>query len=150
VKGNGMSGHAEEISAILMEKVKAYGEFQSVTGLLLRALENDEMVEVVRFIERREELMRNIDGLDRRIDRYRHSAPSDKNPVNIRLMGRISDELAEILKRIMTADCCCYTTAASKCEEARKELMLVRKKKVGIQGYALKTQRIPKFLNVQT
>lgn len=145
-----MAGQTEDISIILKQKVKAYDEFQFVTGLLQKAIESDDMTIANNFIDRREELIGQIDRLDSRINRHRNSIPFPESPAVIRQMATISADLGEKLKQLMVANHDCTITAANKCEGVRKELIVICHQEKGIQGYAYKMQRQPKFLNVQT
>jgi hypothetical protein len=65
-------------------------------------------------------------------------------------MGKLPEEFGRMLKQIISANQACDTIAASKCEATRKELMNLRQTEEGLQGYAQKTERIPKFLNLHT
>ncbi|MHB8770839.1 MAG: hypothetical protein ACYC7J_07585 [Syntrophales bacterium] len=145
-----MTRHREEIAAILVRKLRAYEEFQAVTGLLRTALESEETATVDRCVECREELMRQIEGLDRRIDHQRRSAPADQRRAIDGLLTDMSGKLGEKLKEIITADHDCSAFAAARCEEMRKELAAVRHQKEGFHGYASQSSRPPKFLNVRT
>lgn len=149
-RGNKVSTPREELATILLQKAQVYGEFESVTALLRQALDDDPMGAVVDFIKRREELIRDIASLDRRMDQHRHAAPSPQNPATRRLLEQVTRELGANLKRIMMVDTECRTIAARKFEEARRELTRLRQTKEGIHGYALKAKRLPKFLNVET
>jgi hypothetical protein len=142
--------HGEELSAVLRQKLKAYEEFQSVTGLLQTALESDEMNEVLRCIKRREELMRDIEGLDLCIARHGRLAPPDQRQAINRLLADSSGKLGEKLERIFMADRDCTAIAARKHEEMRRELAVIRHQREGVHGYALKSDRAPRFLNVRT
>ena len=141
---------AEEIFAILVEKSKAYDEFQSATRFLKKAIETEEMEAVNQLIKRREELIGDIDGLDRRINRYWHSVPLDQRPAIIRRVARISDDLGGKLRQINSANQDCTAIAAHSCKVLRNNLMVINQEKEGLQGYAGMTQRIPKFLSVRT
>ena len=145
-----MARHTEEISALLTRKLRTYEEFQVVTGLLRTALEGEEKAEVHRCVERREELIREIEGLDRRIDHHRRSAPFEHGPVVMQLLNDMSGKLGERLKGIITIDQDCTALAEQRREETRKELAAVRNQKAGFRGYAVKSPRTPKFLNVRT
>lgn len=145
-----MTGHREEIAVILVRKLRAYEEFQAVTGLLRTALESEEAATVDRCIACREELMREIGGLDRRIDHQRRSAPADQRAAIDRLLTDMSGKLREKLQEIITADRDCSAFATGRCEEMRKELAAVRHQKEGFHGYASNSSRPPKFLNVRT
>ena len=145
-----MSTPREELAGILMQKTKVYDEFESATALLRKALDADRIGAVVDFIKRREELMRDIASLDRRIDRHQRRSPSAHHPADGRLAERLSQELDAKLKRIMAVDADCRAIAASNCDEARKELMRVSQTREGIHGYGRNAKRLPKFLNIET
>jgi hypothetical protein len=145
-----MSAPREELAAILIQKAKVYDEFASVTELLRQALDDDRMGAVVEFIKQRDKLMRDCAGLDRRSHPHRHSAPSPQNQGAERLAEHVSRDLGAKLKQIMAVDTECRTIAARKYEEARKELRRFSQAKEGIQGYALKAKRPPKFLSIET
>jgi hypothetical protein len=141
---------AEEICGILVEKIKAYDEFQSATGLLKKAFETEEMEGVNQYIKRREELIGDIDELDRRINRYWHSIRFDQRPAIVRRVARISDDLGGKLSQINSANQDCTAIAVRSCEVLWNDLTVFNQKKEGLQGYFGKTQRIPKFLSVRT
>ncbi|MCL5807306.1 MAG: flagellar protein FlgN [Deltaproteobacteria bacterium] len=141
---------AEEIFAMLVEKGKAYDEFLSVTELLKNAIETEEMEEVDRFIKCREELIGEIDGLDRRISRYQHSIPLDQRSAIFQRVASMSDDLGGKLRQINSTNQVCTAIAARSCEALRNDLTVINQQRQGIQGYVDKTQRIPKFLSVRS
>ena len=145
-----MTFHTEELSIILMRKLQTYAEFHSVTGLLRNALECEEMTAVNQCIDRREELVREIDGLDRRIDHHRRFASLDQSRAIARLLSEMSVKLSEQLRRIIADDRDCTALVEQRRDETRKELAAIRHQKEGFHGYALKPPRMPKFLNVRT
>jgi hypothetical protein len=144
-----MADQREEMSIILTQKVKAYDEFQFVTGLIQKAIESDDMAVINNFIDRREELIRHINRLDCRINCYRNSVPFHESPAVIQRIATISEALSKKLKQLLAADHDCTATATNRCEAVRKELIVIRHQEKGLKGYALKMQRMPKFLNVQ-
>jgi hypothetical protein len=150
IEAETMTGQTEDISVILTQKLKAYDEFQFVTGLLQKAIDGDDMTMTNKLVDRREELIQAIDRLDCRINHHRDSIPGREGPTVVRRMATISEVLGEKLEEIMIANRGCITTVANRCEAVRKELTVIRHNEKGLQGYALKMQRIPKFLNVQT
>lgn len=141
---------AEEIYAMLLGKSKAYDEFQSATGLLKKAIETEEMGSVNQFINRREKLIGDIDGLDRQINCYWQSVPFDQRPAIIRRVARISGDFDSKLRQINSVNQDCTAIAARSCESLRNDLMVINQKKEGLQGYVGMAKRIPKFLSVQT
>ncbi len=146
-----MSRHREEISAMLARKLRAFEEFRSLTGQLRAALESDETETVSRCVERREALMRDVEGLDRRIARQRRSAPADECAAINRVVEEASGELGEKLELIVAADRDCAALAAQRQAAFRNELAAIRKQRVGLHGYApQRAPGTPKFLNVQT
>jgi hypothetical protein len=145
-----MAGQTDDISVILIQKLKAYDEFQFVTGLLQEAIGGDDMTMTNNLVDRREELIEHIDRLDYRINHHRNSIPARESPTVGRPMATISEALSEKLEEIMIANRDCITAVANRCEAVRKELTVIRHSEKGLQGYALKMQRTPKFLNVQT
>jgi flagellar biosynthesis/type III secretory pathway chaperone len=145
-----MVNQLDDLDHSLERKLKAYDEFLEATLLLQKALENEEMAAVTQLLTRREELIKDIDGLDRRINRYRQEGLFARSSAITRLTGKLPDEIRQTLKQIRSANQACDTIAASRCEATRKELMILRQTEVGLQGYAHKTERIPKFLNLHT
>lgn len=140
----------EEISTLLTRKLRACDELQTVTGLLRTALEGEEMEAVNRCLRRREALMRESEGLDRRIDEHRRSAPVEQHPAIDRLLADMSERLGGKLKGIVAIDQDCTAIATQRHEEMRNQLAAVRHQREGLQGYAGKSPRMPKFLNVRT
>ena len=141
---------AEELSAMLAEKGKAYDEFQSATDLLKGAIENEEIASINRLIKRRDELIGNIDELDGRIKRHWHSVPLDQRSAVIRRVASISDDLYGKLERINSTNHECTSIAARSCAALQSDLMVINQTKEGLQGYAGMKQRIPKFFSVRT
>lgn len=145
-----MTSCPAEIAAILGKKREAYDEFLCDTRRLRSALERDEAAEVHEVIERRQELIRTIEGLDRQVRRLQQSVPPDQKTSVVRITATIAQALGETLKEIISANQQCDAVAAGRREKARQDLTVVRRQEDGLQGYAPKRQRIPKFLNVQT
>jgi hypothetical protein len=139
---------AEEIYAMLVEKSRSCDEFQSTTGLLKKAIETEEMGAVNRLIKRREELMKDIDGLDRRIDCHWHSVPINQCPAIIRQVARISDDISGKLRQIDSDNKDCAAIATHHCESLRNDLTVLNRKIEGLHGYTGNSERMPKFLSV--
>jgi hypothetical protein len=141
-----MTNHTNELDHVLEKKVEACEAFLSATLLLKAALEAEEMSVVDHLIERRHELIGVIDDVDRRVGHCRHAGPPEENQRVLIL----SADLNRVLKQIMSANRDCEAVASGKREDARKELTINRHREEGLMGYALKTNRAPKFLNVRT
>jgi len=140
----------EELSETLAEKGRAYDEFLSVTGFLKEAVETEEIDAVNRFIKQRDEIIRHINEIDRRIKRYWHSVPLDQRSAVIRRVTRVLDDLYGKLRRINAINQDCAAMAVRSCDALKKEMVSINQKKEGLQGYAGITQRIPKFVSVRT
>ncbi len=141
---------AEELFGMLVEKGRAYDEFQSVTELLKKAVETEEIGAVNQFIKCREELIEEIDDIDGRIKCHWQSVPLEQRSTVARRVARISDDLFSKLRLINSTNLDCTATAALRCEALRNDLTVINQQKEGLQGYVGKTQRIPKFLSVRT
>jgi len=141
-----MTNHPNDMYHVLEKKVKACEDFLSATLLLKEALETEEMTAVNHLIGHRQELIRVIDGMDRRLGDYRHTVPPDKN----RRIVILSEDLKRILKKIMSANHDCDAIAAGRCEGLKNEMISINQKEEGLQGYVRGTQRMPKFLNIRT
>jgi len=133
----------------LEKKVKACDEFLSATLLLKEALETEEMTAVNNLISRREKLVGIIDGLDRRIDRYRQAGLFAQDSVNRRKMIKYSEDIKRTLKQILSANQDCDTIAAGRCEGLRKDITSIRRKEEGFHGYSRSKEKTQKFLNIQ-
>jgi len=145
-----MTCRGEEIAAVLKRKLQAVEEFGLVTGALRAALESGEMNEVSRCIERRADLIRDIEGLDRQIDRSRRMAPADRRPEIEGLLTDMSGKLGDTLRCALAIDRECTAIASQTHEETRRELAAIRHQKRGVHGYVLKTDRKPRFPSVHT
>ena len=130
---------------MLEKKVKACEDFLSATLLLKEALETEKMTAADHLIKRRQELIRVIDGMDRRIGHYRHAGPPDKNKRRVIL----SEDLKRVLKQIISANHDCDAIAAGRCEGLRKEIISIRLKEEGFHGYSRSKEKTQKFLNIQ-
>jgi hypothetical protein len=149
-KAEAMSSPIDEQYAILEQKLQAYDEFHAATGLLKQALESDEMTTVGRVIKRREAIIAHIDGLDRRLNRQQQSGLSRQDPAMLRRLTKMSADLGERLKQILSANQACDAVAAGRCEVLKKDLAAIRQNEDGLQVYFRKTQGAPKFLSVKT
>jgi hypothetical protein len=145
-----MANHLDDMDQALQQKLESYEDFLSATLLLKKVLETEEMTAVNRLIKRREELIGIIDGLDRRFGLYLQTFPPDHRPVIGERMSKISEALGKTLERILSADQDCRILAAGKCEAIRNDLIVIRHKKEGLQGYAAKTERMIQFLDMRT
>jgi hypothetical protein len=145
-----MANHLNDMDHALQQKLESYEDFLSATLLLKKALETEEMTAVNHLIERREELIGIIDGLDRRFSRHLQTLGSDHGPVISERMSKMSEGLSKTLERILSADQDCGILVAGKCDAMRKELNVIRHKKEGLQGYAPKTGRMVQFLDTRT
>jgi hypothetical protein len=136
-----MANPLNDIDHVLEQKLKACEDFLSATLLLKEALETEEMTAVDHLIGRRQELIRVIDGMDRRIGHYR----PDKNKRSVIL----SEDLKRVLKQIMSANHDCDAIAAGRCEGLRKDLISIRRKEEGFHEYSRSKEKTQKFLNIQ-
>jgi hypothetical protein len=141
-----MTNYANDLEHILDKKIHVCEDFLSATLLLKEALETEEMTAVDHLIGRRQELMRVIDDVDRRLGQYRHTDP----PHESRQMLMLAEDLKRIFEQIMSANRACEAVASGKCEDTRKELVMVRQREGGLTGYAPQMNRVPKFFNVRT
>jgi len=108
------------------------------------------MAAVENTLRRRGELIGIIGEIDRLIDNYRKKSLLYHDGTPHQSLKQISEEIREKLKRIVSVNRDCQEMTAGKLEMTRKDLIALRQTKKGIQQYAPKAQRIPKFLNVQT
>ncbi len=145
-----MTDSVNDLSVILTKKLTFYDEFLSSTKHLLKALETGELEMVNTFIQRREELIRIIDDVDRRINHYqKHGQAMQSSAANNieYLSAHIRDKLGEI--KSVNGDC--QVVAANNRETIRKELKTLRQTKEGIHRYAPKEMKqTPKFLHIST
>jgi hypothetical protein len=141
---------SDDIYAILIQKRKAFDEFESITGLLRHALESEDLTAVNRFIERRDELIPIIDEIDCHIRGYRQKDQPDQGPVLDQGMTEMSERFYERLMQIISINQECNAIAASLCDVLKKKMATVHKNEEGLHVYAAKTQGIPKFLNIHT
>jgi hypothetical protein len=140
-----MTNYPNDMYHMLEKKVKACEDFLSATLLLKEALETEKMTAADHLIKRRQELIRVIDGMDRRIGHYRHAGPPDKNKRRVIL----SEDLKRVLKQIISANHDCDAIAAGRCEGLRKEIISIRLKEEGFHGYSRSKEKTQKFLNIQ-
>lgn len=145
-----MNSFEEVVCATLEKKLLTYKAFHTATELLQQALEGEEMTTACRLIDRREALMTDIDGLDRRLRDQRRLILSRGDPALVGKMARLSADLDETLKQILSANQACDAIAAGRCEALRKDLAAIRRHGGGLHAYAHKATGRPKFLNVKT
>jgi hypothetical protein len=145
-----MDSPIDEPYTILEQKLQAYDAFHAATGLLKQALESDDMTAVCRFIKSREALIAHIDGLDRRFNHQQQSVLSRHDPAIMRRRAKISADLGERLKEILSANQACDAIAAGRCEVLKRDLATIRKNEDGLHVYAGKAQGTPKFLSIRT
>ena len=140
-----------DLEETLRRKLQGCGEFLKATLLLSEALASEETAVIERLLDRRERLIRDIDGLDRRIDLHRREGRYARGSAIAARWETFSEEIGRTLEQIISANQACDTIAANSRETARRELMILRQKEQGLQRYAdRKTERTPKFLNLQT
>ena len=144
------ANHSPDLDDSWERKVRAYDAFLEATLLLQEALEKEELGAVEQLLTRREGLIREIDGLDRRINRHQQEGPGARSFAPAGRREKLPGEIGRTLKQIISANQACDTLAASKCEATRKELRTLRQTEEGFQGYAQKTESLPKFLDLQT
>ncbi|MFH1081599.1 MAG: flagellar export chaperone FlgN [Pseudomonadota bacterium] len=140
-----MTNPVNEIHHILKQKLEACNDFLSATNLLEEALEKEEMTTVDRLIGRREELMRVIESIDRRLGRYQREYPFDRTPP----AAKVSEDINRVLKQIISVNQECNAVAAGRYESLKEDLMIIRQKEAGFHGYSRAT-RMRKFLDIRT
>jgi hypothetical protein len=145
-----MTSPSDDIYTRLIQKSKAVDEFLSATKHLQHALESDDLAAVTQSIKCREELMPVIDEIDHRISVCRQKDKPDRDPLLVQQAVKISENLSEKLKKIISANQECNTIAAIRCEALKKEMATIHQSEEGLHVYAGKTQGIPKFLSVRT
>ncbi len=141
-----MTSHPHDMGQILEEKVRACEEFLSATLLLKTALETEEMTAVDRLMERRQELIGIIDGIDRRMS----TAGQGGAPAPDRRTATRSEEIKGILRQILSVNRDCDAIASDRCGALREAMVSINRQEEGLQGYARGTKRKPTFLNIQT
>ena len=143
--------NAEEyIHHILELKLKAYDDFLNITLHVGQLLENEEMKEVNRLIVRREDVMRVIDDLDKRIFAFRSQYIKKINPSIIRQVEKIFADINMKIRQMIEANEDCSIIAANQCAAIKKALDNSRREETGFRKYSTKPQLLPKFLDVQT
>ena len=145
-----MTNQNDEKIATLEQKLQVCDDFLTVTLSLKKALENDETQAVTDLLKRREQLIATMDGLDGRMTRYARAGSVDRRAAIVRQMDKITGELNERLKQIVSANQQCEAIASGRCEGLRNEMISINRKEEGLQGYARGTQRMPKFLNIRS
>jgi hypothetical protein len=141
-----MTNQPNDMGDMLEYKVKVCKDFLSATLLLKEALEKEEMTRVNQLIKRRDGLIRIVEGMDHKIDRGRRSGSSDHKARTARLL----EDLRGVLRQIISANRQCDLIAADRCENMKKDLTIIQRKKEGLHGYNCGRQQLPKFFNVRT
>jgi hypothetical protein len=138
------------IHKLLELKLKAYDDFLNITQRLSRFLDNQEMDEVNGLIVRREDVMKIIDDLDKRIFTFRSQYRRDMNPSFIRHVEKVFADINAKIRQLIQANdnCCCI--AAGQCVALQEALNTSRREETGFRKYSGKPQLLPKFLDVQT
>ncbi len=146
-----MTDSANELSAMLTKKLNVYDEFLSSTRQLLKALETGQFEMVNTFVQRREELIRIIDDVDRQINRCQKQGRAAQIPLIADSIEDLSDHIRHKLGEIGSVNGDCQAVAENSRDDIRRELMTLRQTKEGLHGYAPKKMgKTPKFLQVAT
>lgn len=138
------------IRNLLDLKLKAYDDFLIMTQRLDRVLESQDMEEADGLIAARADTMRAIDALDQRIFELRTRYSGDMNPSFLRQVEKIFADMNMKIRVMMEADEHCRRVAAGQCAALQEALKETRREAAGRLNYAGRTQRPPKFLDVQT
>jgi hypothetical protein len=138
------------IHDLLGLKLKAYDDFLIITQCLSRLLDNQEMDEVNGLIARREDVMKIIDDLDKRIFTFRSQYSRDMNPSFIRHVEKIFADINAKIRQLVGANDVCRRIAAGQCVVLEEALNTSRREEAGFRKYSGKQQLFPKFLDVQT
>ena len=134
-----------DINHALEKKLRIYAKFLAATLQLKDAFEAEDMGKVEQLTNHREDMIRFINGLDHQMNK---SNRGDDDGGKKRTV--ITDALNKVLQRIIQANKACESVAVFKCDLAKRDLTTVHHKEKLMSGYANKTRRIPKFLDVQT
>jgi hypothetical protein len=145
-----MKNHQDTTVTAREQKLRACNEFLSATRGLKKALENGEETAVIQLIRRRDDLIRVIDELDRRMIRSPKSAFSNDRPAVTGPTEHISVTLLERLQQMVSVNQECEVLASAECDLLKNNLTGIHRKEEGLQGYSRPVQRLPKFLNIHT
>ena len=132
-----------DVNHVLEKKLRAYADFLAATTELRSAFEAEDMGKVDQLTQRREAVIRFVNGLDHQINQSTLDDGGGKKRIVI------TDALNKILQRIIEANKDCETKATVKCDLAKRDLTTVHHKGKVMSGYAHKTRGIPKFLDVR-
>ena len=143
-----MKNHKDAI-VIREQKIRAWEEILSATRSLKKALENGEEADVIRLIQRRDDLIKVIDELAHRMVCPLNATFGDERSALAGSTEKTSEILSERLRQIISVNQECETIASAACENIRKELTGINRKEEGLQGYHPRHQS-PKFLNIHT
>jgi hypothetical protein len=140
----------DKVNQILERKNDAYAEFLSVTVLLKKALEDEDMAAVAGLIAQRAALIGLVDGLDREMGPGQRTGPYDGTGGTAWITAAMPAGPDEKLRQILFANRDCHAIAADRLSQLRKGLTVIHEKEGGLHGYIRHVEQIPKFLNVRT
>jgi hypothetical protein len=142
--------HANVVSSLLTTKLKAMEEFLLATESLRGALERDDMSEVGRLIGHREDLIAQIERLDRDLLHYKQTGLEDRDATVIHNWKLLFADLVDKLNQVQSADRQCNAVAACKRNALKKEIADLRQNGEGLQHYVGKPFKSPRFVSLQT
>jgi len=141
--GEHIANNQVDLNHVLEKKLRAYADFLAATAELRNAFEAEDMDKVEHLTQRREAVIRFVNGLDHQINQSKRDDGGGKKRIVI------TDALSKVLQKIIAANTDCEAVAILKCHLAKRDLTTVHHKEKVISGYANKTRGIPKFLDVR-
>ena len=135
---------------LLVKKLKAAEDFLACTLKLKDALEKEDSKTTAALLEKRAELIAVIEAMDGRLARGLTSFPGERNPEDMRVLEKISEDISDRLRRASVVNDECVALAARKVEGLMKELATLRSEERGLKGYVRRGEQNPRFLDIQT
>ena len=135
---------------LLVKKLKAAEDFLACTLKLKDALEKEDSKTTAALLEKRAELIAVIEAMDGRLARGLTSFPGERNPKDMRVLEKISEDISDRLRRASVVNDECVALAARKVEGLMKELATLSSEERGLKGYVRRGERSPRFMDIQT
>lgn len=139
-----------EFNQLLQRKGEVYDDFSSATLRLRTALASDDLPAMEGAIRRREELIREIDALDRQLGALGRSVPVPRRKELLCALTPLVGGLEDKIKEIDSLNSACTLLARDRHAALERAMKDNGRQQEGLRGYVQGRQGPPKFLSIQT
>jgi hypothetical protein len=147
-----MTDCIDTFCACLEEKLGLFKKYLSATLCMKENIDSWDIKRFSALLKERQVLIKDIDQIDRRIDRLKKTSPHLMENASIWTKNKIElyvTEVKTIIERLSSLESNYIEKFQSRSKSLKRELLHMRSGQQAIKGYGKKVGNIPKFLDMK-